>query len=133
MNPITGGCLCGSVRYRATGIPTRPTLCHCMTCRRASGAHALGWLTFATRDFQFTANLPAQFRSSPAVLRSFCSNCGTPLTYARDDSPQRIDVTLGSLDAPESIPPADHTWMCDAVAWDRPRDDLPQYPTAGIE
>ena len=36
----TGGCLCGGVRYRATG-PLRPVIaCHCGQCRKTSGHHA---------------------------------------------------------------------------------------------
>ena len=36
----SGGCLCGGVRYRATG-PLRPVVaCHCVQCRKTSGHHA---------------------------------------------------------------------------------------------
>jgi len=35
---IEGGCQCGAVRYRAIEIPLARTLCHCRSCRRASGA-----------------------------------------------------------------------------------------------
>jgi hypothetical protein len=130
MSAITGGCLCGAVRYRSTGSGTLPTLCHCATCRKASGAHAVGWINFAKTEFQFTSKPPTQFRSSSRVIRSFCPTCGTPLTYWHEGSPEHIDVTIGSLDAPDAIAPADHTWMSDAVAWDRPADGLPQFRTS---
>ena len=43
----SGGCLCGSVRYRATGKPIAPTHCHCETCRRVSGAAFMTWVSVA--------------------------------------------------------------------------------------
>jgi hypothetical protein len=132
MNSTTGGCLCGGVRYQITGPLDRSTLCHCATCRRASGSHVLGWVTIAKRDFLFTSNLPAEFRSSTPVLRTFCPTCGTPLTYWHDKWPEHIDVTIGSLDAPGSVAPADHTWMSHAVAWDKPADGLPQFQLSRI-
>jgi len=133
MSLTTGGCLCGSVRYQSSGVSNRPTLCHCFTCRRASGAHLLGWVTFPTREFRFTANTPTEFRSSAQVTRTFCSKCGTPLTYRHDNSPEGIDVTVGSLDAPDGVAPVDHTWMSDALAWDKPADGLPQYQSNRME
>lgn len=125
---LTGGCLCGATRYRS-GPPIGPaTLCHCTSCRRASGAHALGWVTVATATFEWLSP-PQRRASSPGVERTYCASCGTPLSWRRVDAAD-IDVTIGSLDAPHAHPPADHTWMEDALPWDRPSDGLPQYRRA---
>jgi len=128
MNVITGGCLCGAVRYRC-GAPLNPaTLCHCRSCRRASGAHALGLVTVARDGLQFTAEHPQEYRSSAAVVRTFCPRCGTPVSYWHEGWPGDISLTIGSLDRPECTPPEDHTWMSDAVAWDVPVDGLKRFP-----
>ncbi|MBV8208569.1 MAG: GFA family protein [Burkholderiaceae bacterium] len=124
---LTGGCLCGAVAYRS-GAPIRPpSICHCTSCRRAAGAHAVAWFTAPTAQFAFTRGAPATFRSSPPVVRSFCASCGTPLTYRHDDSPHEVDVTIGSLDDPSRVAPVAHTWMEDAASWDRPGDGRPQF------
>jgi len=127
MKPITGGCLCGSVRYGGANPPERSILCHCSTCRRASGFHALGLVTVARKRFQFTAASPAEYRSSVSVVRTFCSKCGTPLTYSHEGWPDEIALTISSLETPSDSP--DHTWMSEAIAWDKPNDGLKQYET----
>jgi hypothetical protein len=127
---LTGRCLCGAVRYRLGPRLYPPTLCHCESCRRASGAHALGWLTVRSTDFGYTGGAPSEIESSPGVWRAFCGRCGAPLTYRSARRAGEIDVTLGTLDAPDRAAPADHIWMADAPAWDRPADGLPQYPAS---
>lgn len=125
---LTGGCLCGAVRYRCAA-PARPaTWCHCTSCRRAAGAHAVAWFTVPGASFAWVEGQAAIFRSSPPVARAFCARCGTQLTYRHQDSPDEVDVTVGSLDEPDRVAPADHIWMQDAAAWDRPVDGLPSYP-----
>lgn len=124
---FTGGCLCGAVRYRATGAPGHPTLCHCQSCRRAAGAPAVAWLTFPKARFAFSEGEPRRYRSSAAVERSFCGRCGTPLTYVHDAFPEGVDVTTASLDQPECAAPVDHTWVADRLPWWRPEPRWPEF------
>ncbi len=126
MNRLTGRCLCGAVRYQC-GPVAESTLCHCESCRRASGAHTLGWVTVATKAFQWTAAKPVSYRSSPEVLRTFCSTCGTPLSYSHDGLPEEISLTVGSIDQANQVPPTDHTWASESLVWDRLYDQLPRY------
>ncbi|MEX0805439.1 MAG: GFA family protein [Candidatus Binatia bacterium] len=124
---LEGGCLCGSVRYRAWGKTYGITHCHCQTCRRASGAPFVTWAGFDADKFTFTRGQPAAYASSSKVLRTFCNTCGTGLTYQRLDLPDSIDVTLGSMDAPESLKPEDHTWTESQLSWIVLGDLLPIY------
>jgi hypothetical protein len=101
----TADAWCGAIRYRAAGDPTDATLCHCRTCRKAAGAPLVAWVTFPARDFTIVTGEPIRYRSSPKVVRTFCGECGTPLTYAHTDFPSGIDVTVCSLDEPERFPP----------------------------
>jgi hypothetical protein len=126
-SPLTGRCLCGEVRYCAGPLLYPATLCHCASCRRASGAHALGWFTVRVADLAWTGTEPRRYASSPGVLRTFCGRCGGPLTYQSDKRPDEVDITIGTLDAPAGTAPADHIYMEDAVPWDRPADGLPQF------
>ena len=127
MSAIEGGCLCGAIRYRATGAPTSTMICHCQTCRRAAGSPVVAWLTFAKADFALTKGKLNEFSSTAPVLRGFCATCGTPLTYTHAKSPDSIDVTTCSLDDPQAFPPTHHSWLSDDVGWIRFGDGLPAF------
>ena len=127
MEVIEGGCLCAAVRYRVTGAPLATSMCHCNSCRRASGAPSVAWAVFAAADFAFVKAEPATFRSSPPVVRTFCGKCGTPLTYQHDESPRTIDVTTGSLDFPERFAPVREIWLDDRLTWEPVNEALPHY------
>jgi hypothetical protein len=128
MKAIEGGCLCGAIRYRAVGQPYGITHCHCQTCRRASGAPFVTWAGVDTDKFTFINGKPASYASSVNVTRTFCSKCGTALTYRRADLPDSIDVTVGSMDDPEALRPEDHTWTESRLSWISLGDELPAYP-----
>lgn len=124
---LSGGCLCGAVRYRAAGTVSDATVCHCPTCRRASGAPLVAWVTFPRRGFAFTRGEPVRYRSSPPVVRAFCGRCGTALTYARDDEPETIDVTTTSLDRAAELAPRDHVFASHALPWAFSLEALPRH------
>lgn len=126
--PTEGGCLCGSIRYRAQGLPSSATLCHCRTCRKAAGAPVVAWVTFPASTFCFVSGTPTEYRSSAKVIRTFCGSCGTPLTYVHADFPAGVDVTTCSLDDPESFAPADHTFLSQRLRWVHVNDHLPARP-----
>jgi hypothetical protein len=126
-----GGCLCGRVRYRVAGAPRAGAICHCVSCRKASGAQSVAWLTFPSSNLSFVSGEPAKYRSSAEVSRTFCGGCGTTLTYQHDGDPDLIDVTATSLDAPEEFPPTRHVWLEDKIAWESVTDGLPRFERGG--
>jgi hypothetical protein len=128
MNPpvIHGGCLCGSVRYEATGAPYNITHCHCADCRRSSGAPFVTWASFRRSEFHLTAGLPRELHWADR-LRTFCPQCGTPLTFMSSADVDEVDVTVSSFDDPSVATPADHTWTEDQLPWIQLSDGLPRY------
>jgi hypothetical protein len=123
----TGGCLCGAVRYQLTGAGTNLCYCHCTSCRRAAGAPAVPWGTFACSAFAVTRGSLAEYRSSPPVLRGFCRECGTSLTYRHERRAAEIDITLASLDDPGAFAPQMHVWVGEKLPWVSIDDSLPQF------
>lgn len=129
---LEGGCLCGAVRYRATGQPVGSAICHCRSCQRASGAASVAWSTFRTEDFHFAGQEPRRYGSSPGVTRTFCDRCGTPLTYRHDKWPDTIDVTTTTLDAAAEFPPAKEIWLEHRLPWEPLSEGLPQHARSSM-
>lgn len=125
---LTGGCYCRAVRYEIDSTPFDRTLCHCGTCRRLSAAPAVAWFSVDKRGLRWVHGAPKNFESSPGVLRTFCGNCGTPLTYSKAATADVIDVSNCSLDEPGLVAPESHTWCNERLPWDNAVDGLPEYP-----
>jgi hypothetical protein len=124
-----GGCLCGAVRFEVSGPATFLCYCHCLSCRRASGAPLVAWGTFPSSTFVLTAGALTERASSAGIARGFCAACGTGLTYRRADwIGDEIDVTLASLESPELLAPTMHVWVAHKLPWMEIADGLPQYP-----
>ena len=126
-NSVEGGCLCGAIRYRIEGSSRRTTSCHCLHCRRSSGAPFVTWVEFRASDFTVVSGTPSRYESRPQVTREFCGKCGTQLTYRHADEPDTIDVTACSLDNVDEVSPEDHVWCDRMVPWLRISDGLPRY------
>lgn len=113
MKHITGGCLCGDVRFAVQGQPDRVGLCHCLDCRKHHGA-----LFFAAAIFPENAvQISGETRSYAG--RHFCPRCGSSL-FARSDG--EVEIHLGALDAPSQFTPNYELWT------DRREDWLPPFP-----
>lgn len=124
---MEGGCFCGAVRYRIEGAPRRVTHCHCLHCRRTSGAPFLTWVEVHPDRFAYTRGAPGSYESRPLVTREFCGRCGTQLTYRHAEETDTLDVTACSLDAPDGLVPEDHIWCDRMLPWIKPEDGLPRY------
>ncbi len=114
-----GGCLCGHIRYRASGEPEFPHLCSCTQCRRWSGAPTVAWVEFPLVTFQWVpaGRTPQLFRSSERTERGHCPVCGSALC-AIDDGYPNISIVVGSLDRPNLIvPDVRHSYRSAKPRW----------------
>ncbi len=127
---ITGRCLCGAVRYEVAGPPLRTSYCYCEDCRRASGAPAVLWTFFPARSITFVHGAPRLLQHAGRE-RTFCGQCGTPITFFDPSFPNEIEVTTCSLEMPEAFVPDDHTWVVDRLPWFQLNDDRPHYDQWG--
>lgn len=124
---LTGGCLCGKIRYEISGVEIGNTVCHCVDCRRASGAPFFGWMSVAREAFRLVAGAPKIYASSAQVERGFCADCGTPLVYRHTAFADEIDVATGTLDEPGKAVPDHHTWVSQRLVWIGLADGLPRH------
>ncbi len=68
---VTGGCMCGAVRYEAIGEPLDVGYCHCHSCRRHTGAPVVTFVMFEADQVRFTGRERSIYNSSPGVGRAF--------------------------------------------------------------
>lgn len=103
---VTGGCLCGKVRYRARTENREGYYCHCRMCQLAVGNTRAAFFNLPQASVTWETE-PSWFMSSKFARRGFCGTCGTPLSFAYLDS-KRMDLTIGSLDDPAWLKPTSH-------------------------
>jgi hypothetical protein len=124
---IEGGCLCGGVRYRLLSEPAKICDCHCLDCRRVSGAPFVTWGSVPSEDVEILSGNVRKVRHA-SRLRTFAICCGTPLFFQDDESAESIDVTIASLDHPEEYPPDATIWTEDRLPWAILDPSRPTYP-----
>jgi hypothetical protein len=123
-----GGCLCSAIRFRISGEPIYSSICHCATCRRASAAPAVAWLTFDRGQIEILSGQPRTYRSSLGVVRQFCGTCGSQLLYENAASPTTVDITTSSMDNPNLFPPNLEVWLEHRVSWQTADQSRAHYP-----
>ena len=125
----SGGCMCGAVRYEATGEPVGLAYCHCESCRRHSGAPVSALAGFKIDDIKFTKGERSLYASSEGVERGFCGACGTTLTWEGDGEElgMLVEIHLGTLDDPDGLAPKSHIHYRERVSWFDTTDSLPRY------
>jgi len=101
MASMTGGCLCGRVRYTITAAPIRSGICHCRNCRRHTGSAFEPFMMFPVAS----VNVQGELRtfdlagdSGRIVHRRFCPNCGSGVLNEGEGDPGVMIVLVGTLD-----------------------------------
>jgi hypothetical protein len=130
-SPVTGGCLCGGVRYEIAGSFRRASHCHCSRCRRHSGAAVCTQGRVRREHFRLVsgAELIRIYRpAADAAVKAFCSVCGSSLFGGAWPEGPEVSIRLGTVDGDPGIRPQYHTFVDSRAPWDEITDDLPRYP-----
>lgn len=121
-----GGCLCGAIRYEATGEPRQVAHCHCKNCRRSTGAAFATGVCFPQEAVTWTQEEPVSYRSSRSFDRLFCPVCGSSVAQHNLDG-GTMWLLVGTLDYPESVAPDNHVFTKDQISWVKLDDGLPRH------
>ncbi|KAE8389120.1 hypothetical protein ETB97_002970 [Aspergillus alliaceus] len=103
---ITGGCLCGAIRYtvhfpRGSTWPPMSASCQCTSCRKWSSSlfpQALALPSEHVTPDLSTFKTYKEYRSSERFLRGFCSECGSSLFVRSTEHSRELHVSLGTID-----------------------------------
>ncbi|HVU76857.1 MAG TPA: GFA family protein [Gaiellaceae bacterium] len=127
--PLTGGCLCGGVRFEVTAPLESASYCHCTRCQRRSGTAASVQGRVAAGSFRFLAGeeLVREFPVEDGWSKCFCSGCGSQL-WSRDPSGGGLSIRFGTFDRDPGIRPQYRQFVAYAAPWEPiPDDGLPRY------
>lgn len=126
---VTGGCYCGAIRFQTSAAPLTVSYCHCVDCRRATGAPVAAFLAFDDEAVEFSPNDGRRSSINPGVTRSFCPDCGSPLAARFDYLPGQVYIAVGILDHPETHAPRLHSYDSQRIDWLHIDDDLERIAT----
>jgi hypothetical protein len=124
--PLTGGCMCGGVRYEVTEPLVSATYCHCTRCQRRTGTAASAQARIARssmRILQGEELVRAWAPPGGGYAKEFCSECGSSLWSRHPEDPEIIAIRLGTFDEDPGIRPSLRQFTDFAAAWEPIPDD----------
>ena len=128
---MSGGCLCGGVRYQITG-PCRDIInCHCENCRRTHG-HIAAYTAVQKSALELVCQRSLQWYhdESPDTFRGFCNCCGASLFWDARDGRNKMSVAAGSLDDSRELKTIGHVFVSEAGKYYEINDALPRFETS---
>lgn len=130
--PITGGCVCGAVRFELSKPLLGALYCHCTRCQRRTGTGVSVSALAAPDSFRLVAGEDRVRSWDPGDggwVKCFCGECGGHLFTTDPDHPRTVSVRMGALDGDPGIRPSVHQFTDYAPAWAPvPDDGLPRFP-----
>ncbi len=127
---MSGGCLCGGVRYQITAKCRDIINCHCENCRRTHG-HIAAYTPVLQSDLVLICQHTLQWYhdESPDTFRGFCNRCGSSLFWDARDGHGKMSVSAGSLDDSQNLKTIGHIYVSEAGKYYEISDALPCFET----
>src|SRR3954451_9015312 len=129
---LTGGCLCGGVRFELAEGPHAAGYCHCTRCQRRTGTAASAQARIDARTFRLLqgAELIGSWRPPEGGFeKCFCRECGSHLFSRNPAEPEGMSIRLGAFDGDPGVRPSWRTFVAYAAPWEPiPDDGLERFP-----
>ncbi len=129
--PLTGGCLCGAVRFEVSEPPLFASYCHCTRCQRRTGTASSAQARLAAGSLRMTEGeeLLRAFEPPDGAPKVFCSACGGALWSTNPETNEPMSVRMSAFDDDPGVKPSYRQYVAYAAAWEPiPDDGLPRYP-----
>jgi hypothetical protein len=120
--PLTGGCLCGAIRYTISAPVSALRACHCLNCQKSSGTAGTVNAVVPTESFTITKGATHRYddsatQSGRTLSRHFCAECGSPIYSHRNPNPGFLVVRAGTLDDSSGMKITGNIWTATARPW----------------
>ncbi len=133
--PLTGGCLCGAVRYEISQPLVTAGYCHCTRCQRRTGTASSVSARIAPGSLRVLQGeeLIRSFDPPDGFSKAFCSACGGALWSRHPTDPGIVSVRMGTFDSDPGIRPSYRQFVAYAAPWEPiPDDGLDRFPERKI-
>jgi hypothetical protein len=123
---LTGGCLCGGVRFELTAPPLSAGYCHCTRCQRRTGTASSAQARVDRRALRLLqgAELVKGWRPPGGGFeKCFCGECGGHLFSRNPDDPNQMSIRLGAFDGDPGVRPSWRAYVAYAAPWEPVPDD----------
>ena len=131
MPEMTGGCLCGQVRYSANAEPMFAGVCHCKDCQKETGTafNTVVAVPQAALSIQGGAKTYTQKGDSGQdVVRRLCPNCGSTITSEPAAMPGASILRVGTLDDNSWVMPTMEIYCDSKQSWVELGGGLQSFP-----
>ena len=128
--PLTGGCLCGGVRFEITEPFVAAGYCHCTHCQRRTGTGAAISARVPRAGFHVLQgeDLIRAYTPPVGMAKAFCANCGSALFSGDMATAEHLGVRMGAFDTDPGVRPGYRQYVDSAVVWEEiPDDGLPRF------
>lgn len=132
---VTGGCLCGRVRYEAEVFLQNGYICHCTICQRSTGQPAEITVLIKAGTLRYLQDEPTYYASSAFGKRGFCGTCGSRLVWQaiQPEDDWLTNLTVGTLDRPAEARMSRHIFADMQLPWYRVCEDLPKLASGDAD
>ena len=123
---ISGGCLCGAVRFALSERPTHAGYCHCTRCQRRTGTASSAQARIDACTFRLTAgeeSLSAWRHPDGGFEKCFCRTCGSHLLSRNPDDASQMSIRMSAFDEDPGVRPSWRTYVAYAAPWEPIPDD----------
>jgi hypothetical protein len=118
---LTGGCLCGAVRYiLKPGFRMKPYACHCTDCQKRTGSAFSSHMMVMEKDLEIIGELDEGFFVQPSGAKSTilgCAKCRSRIYAKNDERPDLASLRWGTLDNSKDMSPQAHFWVSSKQPW----------------
>jgi hypothetical protein len=131
---ITGGCLCGAIRFELSEHPHDAGYCHCRRCQRRTGTAVSVQARIDARTLRLLQGedlLRCWRPPDGGHEKCFCGVCGSHLFSRSPEDPRRMSVRFGAFDEDPPVRPRWRAFVTYAAAWEPvPEDGLERFAEA---
>ena len=131
MPRMTGGCLCGKVRYSADVEPVFVGVCHCTDCQKFTGS-AFGVVIGVPKPaLSIQGELTSYSKAGDtgkSIVRQFCPVCGSSISDEAEALPGVVMLGAGTLDEAGWVKPGAQIYCDSAQSWVQLGGEMARFP-----